>query len=116
LNAQPLPAVVATGNVKRYLVRGRHCNGGPLIAAAQQEMKLIDAARGGSGYVLLLKTKKPAVEPYYAYRTLGDRKRFLKKVTEVDKSIRSGGFMLEPWGSERPDRVEKRELSLLLFA
>lgn len=44
-------------------------------------------------YVLLLKTKKPAVEPYFAFRTLSDRKRFLKKVTEVDKSIRSGGFV-----------------------
>lgn len=44
-------------------------------------------------YVLLLKTKAPAVEPYFAHRTLSDRKRFLKKVKEVDKSIRSGGFV-----------------------
>jgi RecB family exonuclease len=44
-------------------------------------------------YVLLLKTKKPAVEPYYAHRTQSDRKRFLKKVTEVDKALRSGAFL-----------------------
>ncbi|HVR87902.1 MAG TPA: PD-(D/E)XK nuclease family protein [Planctomycetota bacterium] len=44
-------------------------------------------------YVLLLKTKDPAVEPYFAHRTQTDRRRFLRKVTEVDKALKSGAFL-----------------------
>lgn len=44
-------------------------------------------------YVLLLKTKEPAVEPYHVERSSSDRKRFLRKVVEVDKAIKSGAFL-----------------------
>lgn len=44
-------------------------------------------------YDLLLKTAKPALERYYVERTEGQRKRFLKKVTEVDRALKSGVFV-----------------------
>ena len=44
-------------------------------------------------YDLLLKTVKPAVERYYVDRTERDIKRFVKKVTELDKAIQSGAFL-----------------------
>ena len=44
-------------------------------------------------YDLLLKTVKPALERYYVERTQRQRKRFLKKVTEVDRALKSGGFV-----------------------
>lgn len=44
-------------------------------------------------YDLLLKTAKPAIERYYVDRTPSDMKRFVKKVTVVDKAIQSGVFV-----------------------
>jgi CRISPR/Cas system-associated exonuclease Cas4 (RecB family) len=44
-------------------------------------------------YDLLLKTVKPAIERYYVDRTERDIKRFVKKVTVVDKAIQSGVFV-----------------------
>lgn len=44
-------------------------------------------------YDLLLKTAKPAIERYYVERTDRQRKRFLKKVGEVDRALKSGGFV-----------------------
>lgn len=43
-------------------------------------------------YDLLLKTAKPAIERYYVERSASDMKRFVKKVTVLDKAIRSGVF------------------------
>ncbi len=44
-------------------------------------------------YDLLLKTKKPEVERYFVDRKERDKKRFLKKVRIVDRSIRTGIFV-----------------------
>ncbi len=44
-------------------------------------------------YDLLLKTKKPEVERYFVERTDRERKRFLKKVRMVDRSIQAGNFV-----------------------
>lgn len=44
-------------------------------------------------YDLLLKTVKPAIERYYVDRSERDIKRFVKKVTELDKAIQSGAFL-----------------------
>jgi hypothetical protein len=43
-------------------------------------------------YDLLLKTVKPAIERYYVDRSDQATRRFLKKVTIVDRAIRSGAF------------------------
>lgn len=43
-------------------------------------------------YDLLLKTKKPEVERYFVERTERDKKRFLKKVTMVDRAVQAGVF------------------------
>jgi len=43
-------------------------------------------------YDLLLKTKKPEVERYFVERTDRHRKRFLKKVSMVDKAVQAGVF------------------------
>lgn len=43
-------------------------------------------------YDLLLKTVKPAIERYYTDRMEKDMKRFVKKVTVVDRALQSGTF------------------------
>jgi CRISPR/Cas system-associated exonuclease Cas4 (RecB family) len=44
-------------------------------------------------YDLLLKTVKPAIERYYVERTEREMRRFVKKVSELDKAIQSGAFL-----------------------
>ena len=44
-------------------------------------------------YDLLLKTVKPAVERYYVERSERDIRRFVRKVTIVDKAIQAGVFV-----------------------
>lgn len=44
-------------------------------------------------YEVLLKTSRPAVERHEVERTERDRRRFLKKVVEVDKALKSGVFV-----------------------
>lgn len=44
-------------------------------------------------YDLLLKTVKPAIERYYVERTEREIRRFVKKVSELDKAIQAGAFL-----------------------
>ena len=44
-------------------------------------------------YDLLLKTVKPAIERYDVERTEREMRRFVKKVSELDKAIQSGAFL-----------------------
>jgi hypothetical protein len=43
-------------------------------------------------YDILLKTKKPEVERYFVERTERHKKRFLKKVSMVDRAVQAGVF------------------------
>ena len=44
-------------------------------------------------YILFLKTKTPAIEPYFVERTKRDERRLVKKVRELDRAIQSGVFV-----------------------